>query len=297
MCRMNYFAVGESEIMSAIKIGKISFSNIMPIYHFFRTDQFDEHQVELIPQVPSQLNRSMAAGTIDMGPISSFEYGRNYKEYEILPDLSISSKGKVRSIFLFSRKPIEELKEAKVALTDKSATSNNLLKVILEKFYQSSPSYEVMPANLEKMMAVADAALLIGDDALLASWNNPGYYMYDLGELWYKHTGLWSVFAVWAVRREITRDKSELLRSVHNEFLHSKKKGLTDLDTVVAQAKKEFGATAEFWKVYYTGLSYEFTSEHKKGLEYYYACAAELGLLEEAAKVEIWSPDSRQSAV
>ncbi|MED0679633.1 menaquinone biosynthetic enzyme MqnA/MqnD family protein [Aneurinibacillus thermoaerophilus] len=283
--------------MSSIKIGKITFSNIMPIYHFFRMDQFDEHQVEFIPQVPTQLNRGMAEGTIDMGPISSFEYGRNYKEYEVLPGLSISSLGKVRSIFLFSRKPIEELKEAKIALTDKSATSINLLRIIMEKFYQASPAYETMPANFEKMMATADAALLIGDDALLASWNNHGYYMYDLGELWYQHTGLWMVFAVWAVRREVTRGKPELLRSIHNEFLHSKKKGLAELDAVVAQAKKEFGATAEFWKVYYTGLSYDFTLEHKKGLEYYYACAADLGLLKEPAKVEVWNTDSNKSAV
>jgi chorismate dehydratase len=297
MCRMNYFAVGESEMMSAMKIGKITFSNIMPIYHFFRTDQFDEHQVEFIPQVPSQLNSGMADGTIDMGPISSFEYGRNYKEYEVLPDLSISSLGKVRSIFLFSHKPIEELKEGNIALTDKSATSVNLLKIIMNKFYGASLSYRTMPANLEKMMAAADAALLIGDDALLASWNNPGYYMYDLGELWYKHTGLWMVFAVWAVRKEVAHSKHELLRSIHNEFLRSKRKGFADLDAVVAQAKKDFGATAEFWKVYYTGLSYDFTSEHKRGLEYYYACAADLGLLNEPAKVEIWNADSRQSAV
>jgi chorismate dehydratase len=283
--------------MSAMKIGKISFSNIMPIYHFFRTHQFDEHQVEFIPQVPSELNHRMAEGTIDLGPISSFEYGRNYKEYEVLPDLSISSFGKVRSIFLFSRKPIEELKEGKIALTDKSATSVNLLRIIMAKFYEANLSYEMMPANFERMMSVADAALLIGDDALLASWNNPGYYMYDLGELWYKHTGLWMVFAVWAVRREVARQKTELLRSVHNEFLRSKRKGFAELDEVVAQAKKEFGATAEFWKVYYTGLSYDFTPEHKKGLEYYYACAADLGLLEEAAKVEIWNADSEKSAV
>jgi len=297
MCHINYFAVGESETVPAMKIGKITFSNIMPIYHFFRTDQFDEHQVEFIPQVPSQLNRGMAEGTIDMGPISSFEYGRNYNEYEVLSDLSISSLGKVRSIFLFSRKPIEELKEVKIALTDKSATSVNLLKVIMEKFYQASPFYEMMPANLERMMAVADAALLIGDDALLASWNNPGYHMYDLGELWYKHTGMWMVFAVWAVRREVSQSKQELLRSVHNEFLRSKKLGFAELDTVVAQAKQDFGATTEFWKTYYTGLSYDFTPDHKRGLEYYYACAAELGLLSESAKVEVWSADSRQSAV
>lgn len=296
MFRMIYSAVGESEIVSTMKIGKITFSNIMPIYHFFRTDQFYEHQVELIPQVPSQLNRGMAAGEIDMGPISSFEYGRNYKKYEVLPDLSISSKGEVRSIFLFSKRPIEELKEARIALTDKSATSNNLLKIILEKFYQASPIYEEMPANLDKMMTAFDAALLIGDDALLASWNNPGYHMYDLGELWYQHTGLWMVFAVWAVRRDVSLHKPELLRSVHNEFLRSKRKGFAELDEVVAQAKKEFGATAEFWKIYYTGLSYDFTPEHKRGLEYYYACAADIGLLAEPATVEVFSTDSGQSA-
>lgn len=284
--------------MAGMKISKISFTNIRPIYHFFRLSEFGDNQVELIPQVPSQLNRGMADGTIDAGPVSSFEYGHNFKNYEVLPDLSISSHGPVGSIFLFTRRPLAELHEPHIALTDTSATSVNLLRIILQTFEGMNPVYTTMPSNFEAMMNQADGALLIGDDALLASWNNPGYYMYDLGEMWYKHTGMWMVYAVWAVRREVTEQKPELLRSVHNEFLRSKKKGLAELDEVIRHVKEEFGGTQEFWKKYYTGhLSYDFTAEHKKGLEYYYACAADLGLLVEPAEVEVWSPDSAQPAV
>ena len=85
--------------MRPIRIGRIAFTNILPIYHFFDPSGLN---VEMIHQVPSQLNRGMAAGEIDMGPISSFAYGENHTRYTLVPHLSVSSRGPVRSIYLFT---------------------------------------------------------------------------------------------------------------------------------------------------------------------------------------------------
>lgn len=274
--------------MGALRIGKINFTNVHPVFYFFRSELFSG-EIELIPQVPAQLNKRMAEGTIDMGFVSSFEYGRNHNQYEVFPGFSISSLGKVRSIFLFSKKPIEELKEAKIALTNKSATSVNLLRILLEKFRGFHPTYETMEPHLGKMMELADACLLIGDDALLASWNNPGYYMYDLGEVWYRQTGLWAVFSVWTVRKDAISAQPDLLRRIYEELTLSKEKGLCHLSEIIAMVCREFGGTEAFWKEYYTGLSYDFTNEHKRGLEYYYRCASELGLLPEPVQVQVWN--------
>ena len=267
--------------------GKINFSNVYPVFYFFRSEGFPG-EIELIPQVPAQLNKKMAEGTIDMGFISSFEYGRNHHKYEVMPGLSISSLGKVRSVFLFSKKPLEELGQAKICLTNMSATSINLLKIILEKFNGFKPQYETMESNFAKMMEQGDGCLLIGDDALVASMNNPGYYIYDLGELWYRYTGFMMIFSVWTIRRDAIARAPELVRRIYDELMYSKEKGRSHLSEIIQAVCHKFGGTEEFWKQYYTGLSYDFTEEHKRGLEYYYRCAAELGLLPGPVEVKVW---------
>lgn len=245
----------------------------------------------MIPQVPAQLNRQMKEGNIDMGPISSFGYADNDGAYYILPNLSISSLGQVRSIFVFSKRPLEELDGASIALTSSSATSVALLKIILEKFLHVKPTYETMDPNLTEMMKEHDAALLIGDDALSASLQKHPYpYVYDLGAEWYKHTGKYMVFAVWAVRKEVAQEQEELLTEIYQSFQESKAKGQQNLDPLIRELCSTFGGTPSFWNTYFTGLSYDFSEEHKEGLEYYYQLAHELGLLPKASRVQVWEP-------
>ncbi|WP_339064107.1 menaquinone biosynthesis protein [Tepidibacillus marianensis] len=190
--------------MRKLKIGRITYTNIWPIYHFFDHTQFQD-EIELISQVPSQLNAGMKSGTIDMGPISAFAYADNAEHYVLLPHLSVSSYGTVGSISLFLKKNLEEVKGSKIALTNTSATSVNLLKVILEGFLKGKPEYITMEPKLDQMMDVADGALLIGDEALVNGWQNQVSYQYqvvDLGAEWLKRTNHWMTFAVWAVQKK-----------------------------------------------------------------------------------------------
>ncbi|RXT13905.1 menaquinone biosynthetic enzyme MqnA/MqnD family protein [Ammoniphilus sp. CFH 90114] len=278
--------------MSRIQIGKISYSNVLPVFHFFRDARFTG-RASFTERVPAELNRQLAAGDIDLGPVSSFAYAENAASYQVLGDLSVSALGAVGSIFMFSKRPLEELREPCIALTNSSATSVNLLKIIMEKFHGSHPKYQTVKPNLLSMMKDSDAALLIGDDALLAKWNNPGYYVYDLGELWYKHTGMWMTFALWTVRNQVIEHQPDLLREIHHEFLRSKQQGLEQLDHIILHAKEEFGGTYEFWKAYFSGLCYDFQSDQKRGLEYYFRCAAELGLLSRPIEVKIWDAGAK----
>lgn len=274
-----------------ITIGKISYTNILPIYYYFDEHRFPG-QLRMIPQIPSQLNSQMKAGQIDLGPISSFAYAENDGAYYILPNLSISSRGKVRSIYLFSKKPLEKLDGASVALTSSSATSVALLKIILQLFLNVQPDYKTVTPNLHEMMKEHDAALLIGDDALLASWENHEYpFVYDLGEEWYKHTGKYMVFAVWAVRKQVAEQENDLLSAIYQAFQESKQKGQTDLNPLIEELCSTFGGTPSFWETYYTGLSYDFDDEHREGLEYYYKLCNQLGLLAQESKAELWKPE------
>jgi len=76
----------------------------------------DAGDFKIITEVPTKLNEGMKSGDIDISPISSFSYAESFDQYMLLPDLSVSSYGKVNSIYLFHKKSIEEIKFGKIAL-------------------------------------------------------------------------------------------------------------------------------------------------------------------------------------
>ncbi|MGE5703478.1 MAG: menaquinone biosynthetic enzyme MqnA/MqnD family protein [Clostridia bacterium] len=270
-----------------LRVGHIKYSNTLPVYLFFDQERFDD-RIDFFHHVPAQCNREMAAGNIDIGPISSFSYAEHAEQYLALPGLGVSADGKVRSIYLFSKRPIETLEGSTVSLTNTSATSVNLLKIILQKFLGLHVTYKLENPDLEAMMQHADACLLIGDDALLAYRKYKEYHVYDLGELWKEHTGYPMTFAVWAVRRAVIHEQAELLKEVHQAFLDSKEKSLANFDQLVAGAMAQYGGDEEGWYIYFRGLQFDFHERHQKGLEYYFTCAYELGLLPTEVKVSLW---------
>ena len=145
--------------------------------------------------MPTELNRLLLDGEIDIAPISSIEYARNADRLRLLPRLCVSSEGAVDSIQLVSRLPLGRVRT--VAVTPESATSVVLTKVLL-------PSAEIVPLGEE-----ADATLLIGDAALKSAFEDPTPH-HDLGRLWLERTGLPMVFAVWAAPEPVVDGLAEL---------------------------------------------------------------------------------------
>jgi chorismate dehydratase len=274
-----------------IRIGKINYTNVWPIYHFFPHERFGS-SLEWIEQVPTGLNRAMMNGEVDMGAFSSFAYAQNYERYELFPNLSVSALGSVHSILLFHKKPLEELDGAVVCLPTTSATSVNLLKILLHRFYEVTPRYLYAPPSLETMMEQADAALLIGDDAIRASWTNHPYQVSDLGQLWHEFTGHWMTFAVWAVRKQTIEEQPGFVSAVYDAFQESKRAGLADPEPIIREAQAKIGGTTDYWRRYFSNLSHDFGPDQQKGLSLYYRLAQELGLLDKPAQLRIWSDNT-----
>ncbi|WP_018133235.1 menaquinone biosynthetic enzyme MqnA/MqnD family protein [Effusibacillus pohliae] len=270
-----------------LRIGRIGYSNVLPVYHFLDAAA-EAHGIEFVPAVPTELNRMLAAGEVVAGPISAFSYAEHADDYYALADLSVSSRGPVGSIFLFTKRPMDDLDGRVVALTSSSATSVNLLKILLQKYCKCTPSYVTLPPHLDDMMEQADAALLIGDDALSWSLQDHPYQVYDLGAEWHRRTGLPITFAIWAIRRDFVESRSEEARRLHRLFLDSKRKGLANLDRVIAAAIRLHGQDHDFWESYYAKLVYDLTGDLVTGAEFYFAAAYELGLLPRPVKVEMW---------
>jgi chorismate dehydratase len=270
-----------------IRIGQINFANAWPIFYNFPHQQF-KNEIEFISRVPTSLNQAMARNEIDMAAISSFAYGEEFSHYVLFPDLSVSALGYVQSLLLFHRQPLAEIGNGTIALPTTSATSVNLLKILLTKFIGIRPRYQYAAPSLNDMMEHAEAALLIGDDAIKAQWTQHPYKVTDLGEMWRIATGQWMSFAVWAVRKQVAEEQPDLVNRIYQAFLYSKRQSLFNLKPLIEEAQKSIGGNEAYWQRYFTQLNFDFGPKHWEGLQLYYDYAYELGLLQQKVPLQIW---------
>ncbi|OZM57273.1 hypothetical protein CIB95_07360 [Lottiidibacillus patelloidae] len=271
-----------------LNVGEITYTNILPLYYYVNRSKLAKNDISFVPQVPAHLNLAMKTGVIDVGAISSFAYGQNYKEYELFPDLSVSSFGKVGSIFLFSKLPIEKLNGASIALTSSSATSVHLLKIILKEFYSINANYETVKPELQQMLKSNEACLLIGDDAIEALWNkdDENLYMYDLGEIWTKFTNLPMTFAVVAVRKAILAKERSAVSILFDEMKESKELSLRNgFLPMIKDIKTKHRGNYRFWENYFAGLDYHFQENQFRGLQHYYELCFKHGFIEQVPKL------------
>lgn len=270
--------------MNRIRIGHNPTANMLPMFYFLDKNN---PLLEIVTDVPTGHNRLLAEGKIDMAPISSFSYGEHWENYVVLSDLSISAKGKVGSIFLFSKYPIEELDQKRIALTNMSATSVHLLKVILKEFYQIDPEFTVTKPNLTKMLQEYDAALLIADDAILGLTQKNYNFYYDLGEEWLKHTGLPMTLSVWAVAKKAVAKNKELVSKVHDLLFTSKHEAFENIEVIIQHCIEHIGMDQAFWTNYFSNLRYDLGEDLKEGLNRYYGLCYKYGFLKSLPQLNI----------
>ena len=271
----------------SLVVGHIKYINCAPFFHYLPECGFN---CTIVDGVPSHLNRLLAAGGVDVSPSSSFEYARNWREYLLLPELSISACGPVRSVLLFSGRPIETLGGSAIALTGDSATSVNLLKIILREFYDLRDCRCAVPEGpVEAVIAEGGSALLIGDRALRAAQQKAAPYIYDLAEIWLQQTGLPFVFALWILRRQAAREKAEDVRTLHEQLKCSRERAFASLETLAkATPEREWmgeGGLIDYWNC----MSYELGEAHLEGLRFYFHLCARHHLLDEEPELHFWS--------
>jgi chorismate dehydratase len=258
--------VGE---VSAVRprVGHIQFLNCLPIYWgLVRAGTLLD--VELTKDTPDRLNDMLVAGALDIGPISLVEYLRNADDLVLLPDLAIGSDGPVLSVNLVAQKPLDELDGARVALGSTSRTSVLLARMWLEQVHGVRPEYFTCPPDLTTMLLEADAAVLIGDAALRATYSAPeqGLTVHDLGAAWRSWSGLPMVFAVWAARRSYARENPGLVKEVHDAFVRSRDDALAHVDDVAAAAARWEVFDAGTLATYFRALDFSLGERQVAGL-------------------------------
>ena len=275
-----------------LRVAAISFLNPAPLLYDFEHDpraaQLREHYSLHYTQ-PSACAAELAAGTSDLGlvPIAALT-----PQLAIVPGCAIASLGQVRSILLLVKNPRQlsaanALRQVRnVAADSASLSSVAYARILFEHFHDTRPNFVEQPADPLAMLASADAALLIGDPALIAREHRaeieaaidvPLLWL-DLAELWRERTGLPWVAAVWAVRPEALTDLSPQQLSANLNA--SRDAGLAHIDQLVAEWTPRIAIPPATIRAYLTqNIHYTLDEDCLRSITLFRSLATQIGVL------------------
>jgi len=288
--------------VSKLRISVVQYLNTAPLVRGFTHGPL-QGKYDLTFTVPSLCADALRSGAAVGAFIPAIEYQR-IPELVVLPDLSIASKERVRSLLLVSREPVRTAK--RIALDRGSRSTQALIKILCANRWNISPQFHEAEPDVVTMLGTSAAALIIGDPALrlaLAAeakakpgrdgeWvcagatvgmpHFPTLHIYDVVREWWQMTERPAVLAVWAARKEIVTE------SLADEFLDSLNFGLESFDAICKEASAELRLPEKELKLYLkTNIDYSLDDENRKGLLAYYSYAAKLGLIEKLNPITI----------
>jgi chorismate dehydratase len=277
-----------------LRVAAISFLNPAPLLYDFEHEPAAtrlRNHYAVHYTLPAACAAELRSGAADLGliPIAALT-----PALAIVPGCTIASLGEVRSILLLVRNPsdrtvAEALGEVRKLATDAASRSSvAYARILLEHFHQAKPEYVEQAADPLAMLAGADAALLIGDPALLARERREAIeaavdvplLWLDLAELWRGLTGLPWVAAVWAVRPEALAGAGLTARELTADLNASRDAGLTHVEELVAEWTPRLAITPETIRTYLTrNIHYTLDTECLQAIALFRRLAAEIGAL------------------
>jgi chorismate dehydratase len=276
--------------VSLLRIAAINFLNPAPLMWDFEHEPGKSRLAErysLHQTTPAGCADELMQGNADIGlvPVATYAFAPSMA---VIPGCTIASLGDIRSIILVVRHP-DGVKGARtVALDTSSRTSATYTRILFHKYWNASTTFVSHAPDLEAMLAVADAALLIGDPALLALEDRATRehrtgekleYL-DLGHKWHTLTGAAWVSAFWAVRRQGLLDAGIAAETVVRDFQQSRDHGLTHVDDLVTEWSAKLAVPAATIHAYLTrNIHYHLDQACLEGLQLFYRYGAECGAL------------------
>jgi len=288
--------------MARFRISVVQYLNTAPLVRGFTHGPL-QGRYDLSFTVPSLCAEALRSGAADVAIIPAIEYQR-IPGLVVLPDLSIASKERVRSLLLVSKTPIREVR--RIALDRSSRSTQALTRILCEDRWSITPEFSQATPDVAEMLQSADAALLIGDPALRLAIQaeqcvKPGadgewichgaqvglpqsseLHLYDVVHEWGELTERPAVLAVWAARPEVATP--ELVA----DFSASLVFGLAHLPEICAEAARELQLPERELSLYLrTNIDYSLDAENLKGLSEFFTRAARLNLIPQANPISL----------
>lgn len=251
-----------------VRLGAVTYLNARPLVYGLSTDA---DRLTIRFDVPSTCSALLHDRAIDVGLIPSIEY-LHRPDYAIVPGIAVASDGPVASVALFTARPVSSIRT--IAADTSSRTSVMLLRILCARRFQIEAELHPMSPDLPAMLDRHDAALVIGDAALLVDHAALGVRKVDFGEEWRALTGLPFVYAFWAGwPGALGPDDVARLQE-------AKERGVADLEGV---ARAYFGDDDERVRVgtryLRENVRFELGEAELEGLRRFFEYAAELGFV------------------
>jgi len=217
------------------------------------------NEIELSVEYPSELARKLRNNEIDVAlmPVAAM---RDIEGARIVSNYGIAADGKVNSVCLYSRVPLNEIHS--VYLDYQSRTSVRLVQLLFEKHWKKDVSFIHAPEDFIERILADTAGVIIGDRALIHLSTFP--YVYDLATAWKDMTGLPFVFAAWISNKELPQEFIAAFDEANAE-------GMQYIDEIVAQTAFPY----DLKKYYSEDIHYFLDADKRKGLELFLSMITE----------------------
>jgi len=264
--------------MTPVRLSAVGYLNARPlVYGLEQSSRFDVRF-----DIPSVCADLLHEGEIDVGLIPSIEYLRGPADaghYRIVQDVAIASRGEVASVVLYTKKPMSDVRS--IAMDTSSRTSVALVGVLCARLFKIQPAIESRTPELTAMLGDCDAALIIGDNALLADPST--LEKIDLGEAWTTWTGLPFVYAFWAGRAGVLNEADiEALQ-------HARDAGVLRPDEIAREHFPDAPAHQAIGARYLRdNIKYSLGDDERAGLERFFRYAAEIGAVARAGPLQFF---------
>lgn len=258
------------------RIAASSYLNTAPlIWSFLHSSKQDAVKL-FTHQAPARCAEMLAGGEVDAALVPVIEYQR-IPDIAIVPDVCVGSRTEVRSVVIASKH--DDLKKIKrIALDDSSRTSVALVKIIFREFLGFEPEWQVSRPNLRSMLEHNDAALIIGDPAMVVPPDK--FRVFDLATLWHDYTGFGFVFAMWMAGT----NHAEQIRAI--DFKAARDEGLAHLDEIAARQGDQTLSPDEIKDYLTRNIAFQMDDGMKKGLHLYFDLAHKHKLIDDRKQLE-----------
>ena len=270
-----------------LRIAAINFLNPAPLMWDFEHPPLDAplaQRYRIDRMSPAECADRLASGHADIGLVPIAALAQN-PTLRILPGCTIASKGGVRSLLLVHRasQPLTALRS--VAADTASRTTLAYARILFHRWGNPAVPFLPASADLDAMLDAADAAILIGDPALLALEEQANRFertgeqlvYLDLAHEWHTLTGLPFVSAVWG-----TACSSPLVESIATDLNQSRIHGLQNIDSLVTEWSNKLPIPEQTIRTYLTtNIHYVLDDECIEGMRLFFRMAGELRVLPE----------------
>jgi chorismate dehydratase len=244
---------------------------------------------------PSRCAAQLASGEADIGlvPIAAHAFTPSLL---VVPGCTVASLDRVRSILLVVRLRPGISAVRTVAADTSSLTSFAYTRILFDIFWKIPVAFVPHRPDLESMLSAADAALLIGDPALLALEDQAAraartgeqlLYL-DLAHEWHSFTGLPWISAFWALRPGALQETGVAAAELIEDLQTSRDHGLAHIEELVEEWSARIAVPAKTVRFYLTkNIHYFLDDACLQGLDQFYRYAADCGALPPSAPLNI----------